>query len=71
MLNPPTSAPYGLLFFWDNLQEGLDVTTSDFNTYIVPTYYVLVHTITNILWSNICRSHNLRQQPSSESTGLS
>ena len=27
-------------FLWVHLQEGLDVTTSDFNTYTVPTYHV-------------------------------
>ena len=37
-----------LFFFWVHLQEGLDVTTSDFNTYTVTTYHVLVHTISNI-----------------------
>ena len=40
----PTSAAYcTLLFFWVHLQEGLDVTTSYFNTYTVPTYHVVQH----------------------------
>ena len=34
-------AAYCTLFlFWVHIQEGLDVTTSDFNTYTVPTYHM-------------------------------
>ena len=37
--NFPTSAAYcKLVFFWVHLQVWLDVTTSDFNTYKIPTY---------------------------------
>ncbi|KAJ8885281.1 hypothetical protein PR048_011478 [Dryococelus australis] len=59
MLTAPTSATYCMLFFfWVNLKEVLDVTTSDVYTNTVPTYHVLVHT-TNITWKfKIHRSHN-------------
>ena len=41
MLSSPTSASYfKSFFFWIHLQAGLDVTTSCFNTYTVPTYHV-------------------------------
>ena len=41
MLNSSTAAAYcTLFFFWVHLQEGLDVTTSDFNTYTAPTCHV-------------------------------
>ena len=59
MLNSPTSAAYcTLFFFWVHLQEGFDVTTSDFNTYTIPKYHVLVRAITNTWQSNIRSSHN-------------
>ena len=57
MLNSPISAAYyTLCFFWEHLQEGLDVTTSDFNTYTVFIYHVLIHTITNIWYRSSQRS---------------
>ncbi|KAJ8897066.1 hypothetical protein PR048_002412 [Dryococelus australis] len=63
MLASPTSATYRTLFkFCAHLQEGLDVTTSDVYTNTVPTYHVLVHTITKTWKFKIRRSRNPRQQ---------
>ena len=63
MWNSLTSDAYcTLLFFWVHLQEWIDMTISDFNTYTVPTYHVHAHTITNAFQSNIRHSQNPHQQ---------